>query len=154
MNLRETLLMQLKANHHTNGWFVSLMEAIKELDQAKATYKPNPKTNSIWETLNHLIYYNERYLKRFLGEELPNHHLNSNQDTFTNLENRSLEETIKKVDGIYHKWEEALNQTTDQNFENWHQEIAHLTIHNAYHIGQIVYLLKAQEKWDERNGVH
>ncbi|WP_054711045.1 DinB family protein [Bacillus sp. JCM 19041] len=154
MNLRDTLLMQLKADHDTNGWFVSLMEAISDVNQAEATFKPNAKTNSIWETLNHLIYYNERYLKRFLGKELTNDHLNSNHDTFTNLENRSWKETVKKIDDIYHQWEEALSQTTNQNLERWHQEIAHLTIHNAYHIGQLVYLRKIQENWDDRNGVH
>ena len=41
----------------------------------------------------------------------------------------------------------------DKKLQAWYSDIAHICTHNAYHIGQIVYVRKEQGSWDPAKGV-
>jgi hypothetical protein len=45
-------------------------------------------------------------------------------------------------------------ETADEaKLKSWYSTIAHIGAHNAYHIGQIVYVRKEQGSWDREKGV-
>ncbi|WP_228552259.1 DinB family protein [Gracilibacillus salitolerans] len=69
MNVKDIFLAQLNACHE-NTWFVALLNSIDGLTEEQASWKPSETTNSIFEIVNHLIFYNQRYLNSFKG--IPN----------------------------------------------------------------------------------
>jgi uncharacterized damage-inducible protein DinB len=70
MNLNELLLDQMHSCHDQSGWFVSLNNALIGLTAEQAAWKDGSTNNSIWQLVNHLIFWNENYLNRFKG--IPN----------------------------------------------------------------------------------
>ncbi|MCM3176621.1 DinB family protein [Cytobacillus horneckiae] len=135
MSDKEILLAQLDACHNTNTWFVSLLNSIDGLTEEQAMWKQSESTNSIFEIINHLIYYNSRYLNRFKG--IPN--IESGvQNTFTNTDLN---------------WADAVRKSDNHTLNRWALDLAHLTTHTAYHTGQILQLRKLQDSWNPRDGV-
>lgn len=61
MNVKDVLLVQINS-WEENTWFVSLLNSIDGLTEEQANWKPNETSNSISEIVNHLIFYNQRYL--------------------------------------------------------------------------------------------
>lgn len=51
-------------------------------------------------------------------------------------------------------WKAAVTDCTDEKLDSWSSELTHITIHNAYHLGQVVYIRKQQGSWNETKGVH
>ena len=41
----------------------------------------------------------------------------------------------------------------DAKLQAWASTIAHIGAHNAYHVGQIIYIRKQQGWWDPEKGV-
>lgn len=153
MNFKEILVSQLKACHDQDTWFVSLRSALQGLTEEQATSKKNGISNNIHEIVNHLIYYNLRYLNRLRG--LPNAQgLGNNDETFTRNEQRSWQSSSEMLDQIMSEWVESLQEAEESTLEQWASDITHLTIHTAYHIGQIVHIRKEQGSWNPSNGVH
>ncbi|WMX56720.1 DinB family protein [Peribacillus sp. R9-11] len=64
MNLKAVLLEQMGACYEQKNWFVPLNIAIDGLSAEQASWKSRD-SNSIWQIVNHLIFWNERYLNRF-----------------------------------------------------------------------------------------
>jgi hypothetical protein len=54
MSVKETLLQQFDTCFETNGWFVSVKNAIAGVNAEQATWKPQGSDNSIWELLSHM----------------------------------------------------------------------------------------------------
>jgi uncharacterized damage-inducible protein DinB len=50
-------------------------------------------------------------------------------------------------------WEKAVEAADDQKLAENASTIAHVGTHNAYHIGQIVFVRKEQGSWDPSKGV-
>jgi hypothetical protein len=65
---KEILLEQFTACHGKNGWFVALANALEGLTAGQDGWKPENLDNSIWENVNHLIFWNERSLQQYGGE--------------------------------------------------------------------------------------
>lgn len=153
MNSKEILVSQLKACHDQDTWFVSLHSALQGLTEEQATSKNNGISNTIHEIVNHLIYYNLRYLNRLKG--LPNAKGHGNNDeTYIRNEQRSWQSSSEMLDQIMSEWVESVQQAEENTLEQWISDITHLTIHTAYHIGQIVHIRKEQGSWNPSNGVH
>ena len=51
------------------------------------------------------------------------------------------------------QWEEAVQSADDKKLAEWAPTIARIGTHNAYHIGQIVFVRKEQGSWDPEKGV-
>src|SRR5437660_12180022 len=103
---KDILLEQFNACHDENNWFVSLRTALDGVTAEQAAWKPAGVDNSIWESVNHLVFWNERWLQRYRGE------LNEPQD----VENKSTfrsgaidwQATIAKLDSVMNEWRERL----------------------------------------------
>ncbi|PPA71085.1 DinB family protein [Jeotgalibacillus proteolyticus] len=150
MNTKEILVDQLDATLE-NTWFVSLKNSIDGLTEEQANWKAYEATNSIFEIVNHLMYYNERCLKRFKGNSVePNDH----SDTFRNREGLSWEAAAAKLNDMMLEWKNAVVETDSSHLdEEKAGDIPYLTIHTAYHTGQILFIRKLQGSWDSESGV-
>ncbi|CAM3471276.1 MULTISPECIES: DinB family protein [Saccharibacillus] len=154
MTNRDTIGIQLRACRNENGWFTSMAAAVKGLTQKQADWKSNEEMNSVHEIVRHLDFYNHRYLKQFRGEEVPEFE-GDNDDTFDpepNMED-TWQEALAAYDATLNDWIELIEQADDEQFGKWASDLSHLTIHNAYHIGQIVFIRKQQGSWDKKYGV-
>ena len=111
MSPKQLLLEQFRTCYNGTNWywFVNLLTAIDSLTAEQAAWKDNSTNNSIWQIVNHLIFWNTRYLNRFKG--IPVQEMKGDNDsTFEgnitmyvhNIEhlNRIIER-IKKIKGVY-----------------------------------------------------
>ena len=160
MERKDILIEQHTACYDDDTWFVSVKTALAGLTAEQAAWKPDGADNSIWEEVNHLIFWNERWLQRYRGE------LNEPQDvenkgTFKSDET-DWQMTLEKLNAVMDEWRANLETITDEKLESpvnaeyqapWRSPLAHQNIHNAYHTGQIVLLRKLQGSWDSSKGV-
>jgi uncharacterized damage-inducible protein DinB len=161
MNPKTILLRQMTANHNEPNWFVPVERALDGLtaDQAK---EKSGDSNSIWEIVNHLIFWNERYLGRFKGNPSTKK-IESNDDTFESENNQDWEAVKERLYAVLTDWVNAVNEADEEIFEKsahedrfdpWYSVLANVNIHNAYHIGQIVEIRKTNGNWDPEKGVN
>ncbi|WP_028777067.1 DinB family protein [Shimazuella kribbensis] len=158
MNNKNMLLEQWTACFDQNNWFVSLKHALEGLTEEQASWKSGEMTNSIWELVNHLNFYNERYYYRFQGKKIED--ISHDYNTFETVEGLGWQETAEKCLQILSDWRvelekadpEKLNSKENLDYE-WVLALSNMTIHHAYHIGQIVHIRKQQEAWSAEQGV-
>ena len=156
----DVLIAQHTACYDENNWFVSVKNAIADVTAEQAAWKPTGADNTIWEEVNHLIFWNERWVQRYRGllnypEDI------ENTGTFKS-EEADWKATCENLYAVMDAWREILDEITeeklaspvnDQFQEPWFKPLAQQNIHNAYHIGQIVLLRKLQGSWDPSKGV-
>ncbi|SFA70391.1 MULTISPECIES: DinB family protein [unclassified Bacillus (in: firmicutes)] len=152
MGAKSVLNEQMNALHK-NHWFVSLTNAIEGLTPEQASWKQGD-FNSILEIVNHLIFYNERYLNRFKKIPVSPKNISSIKETFTDHQNWN--EAAEHIQEIMAEWRDLIKGSEESclnNEENWNIILANFTVHVAYHVGQIVLLRKLQGSWNEAYGV-
>ncbi|WP_117168725.1 DinB family protein [Paraliobacillus sediminis] len=143
-------LSQLKAIHKQNTWFVSLKSALNGLNERDT--KERQFINSIEGIVQHLIFYNELELKKFKGETIEQR-IHNNHTTFRNHEHKSWVTTTVTLDAILQDWEETITNAAQEKITVWEETLSYLFLHNAYHIGQIVYIRKQAGDWNDKSGV-
>ncbi len=158
--IKDLLLEQLTACYDEDTWFVSVKNAVAGLSGEQAAWKPDGADNSIWEEVNHLIFWNERWLRRYRGELTYPEDI-ENTGTFKSDET-DWQKTLENLYAVMDQWRETLNEIIDETLASpvndqyqapWRSPLAQQNIHNAYHIGQIVLLRKLQGSWDSSKGV-
>ncbi|MGN7312041.1 DinB family protein [Alkalicoccobacillus gibsonii] len=149
MNVKDVLLVQINS-WKENTWLVSLLNSIDGLTEEQANWKPNETSNSISEIVNHLIFYNQRYLNRF--KDIPNEKIDDHS-TFKNTEGLSWNDIVKRITTIMSEWKNVVEDADVQKIDDKASELAHLTIHTTYHTGQILYIRKLQGLWNPKKGV-
>jgi uncharacterized damage-inducible protein DinB len=143
------------------GWFVPLIAALDGLTAAQAAWQPPGAGNSIWQTVVHLNYYNERYLARFLGTPLGDP-VADNDATFVPAGGADQEAAwaaeMERTRRVGAGWQLALAELTDADLARpigqttLGEQLPHLVMHVAYHAGQIVLLRKQQGSWPAKRG--
>src|ERR1700733_1003164 len=131
MTLKEVLLEQLRSTHNKAEWFVPANTAVAGLTPAQASWTDKSGNHSVGQLANHLVYWNRNALMQFKGEKPPK--FNGNND-----------ETFNDFDAMMTEWETAVAAADDAKIALWASMIAHVGAHNAYHIGQIVYVRKLE----------
>jgi uncharacterized damage-inducible protein DinB len=162
MTSKEILLEQMDACYNQKNWFVPVTGALEGLTEQQAKWHEGDN-HSIWQIVNHLIFWNERWLERFKGEVPPKME-GSNDSTFDG-ENGNYEQwdqAAGKLFNILDQWKNELTGADNTRLEgeafkdfgdSWYSVLTQVTIHNAYHIGQIVYIRKQQGSWNPEQGV-
>ena len=161
MSAKQVLIEQFNTSYNENGWFVALKNAIDGVTAEQSVWRIDGLDHSIRESVIHLTYWNERWLKRYRGEKLdPNKAEIS--ETFLSDQEPDWEAEKAKLFQVMDSWmeelenisEEKLNEQVSATYEEpWYVPLAHQNIHNAYHTSQIVVARKLQNAWDPGRGV-
>lgn len=150
--LKSILLEQLKSTHTSEEWFVPANIAIDGLTAEQANWKDSNENHSIAQLTTHLIFWNEQSLAKFKGET-PAAFDGNNKETFSPVNKDTWAATVKKLDDVLTEWENVIEAADDAKLASWYSTIAHIGTHNAYHIGQIIYIRKMKGWWDDNKGV-
>jgi uncharacterized damage-inducible protein DinB len=150
--LRGVLIEQLRTTHSAEDWFVPANIAVAGLTAEQAKWSPGKDVHSVGQLANHLLFWNTRELAEFKGEK-PQPFSGNNDETFNNFDAAQWAETVTRLDAVLTDWEKAVEAADDQKLAANASLIAHIGAHNAYHIGQIIYVRKLQGSWDPSKGV-
>jgi hypothetical protein len=161
MNRKDVLLEQFLCCQKKSYWFVSFERAVAGLTPEQALWKKSDSENSIWELISHLFFWNERFLNCFKNNTIPKMEGN-NDTTFTYLNELEWGQVIDRFNVVMTDWYETIKNSDDEKFdqrvneesiETWLESLSSITLHNAYHIGQIVTIRKMQGSWSKEQGV-
>lgn len=150
--LREVLLAELKSTHDSEEWFVPANVAVKGLTAEQANWRDNKGNHSVGQLAYHLVYWNLRNLANLKGEKLEKFSGN-NDETFDNFDPKKWHETVQQLDDVMKELENWVKTAADAKLKESAQVFTHISTHNAYHIGEIIYVRKEQGSWDPKNGV-
>ncbi|WP_312112788.1 DinB family protein [Brevibacillus reuszeri] len=147
---KDVVADQLLANANDPSWYLPFSDAVKDVTEEAAFWKPSEDSNSIAELTQHLIYWNETWQTRYIEnnvQAVPSIGDNnksfviSDTHTFAMLKEGLLEVLLKwqpllseeKLASEVHGFVEAVQ---------WWAVLGNVTTHNAFHIGQMVYIRK------------
>ena len=150
--LKNILLEQLHSTHDKAEWFVPANTAVEGLTAEQATWTDGKGNHSIGQLVNHLIFWDRQSLAKFKGET-PEKFSGNNDETFNSFDSKNWPATVKQLDDVLTDWEKAVEAADDAKLKGWYSTIAHIGAHNAYHIGQIIYVRKEQGSWNPEKGV-
>ena len=151
--LREVLLSELRSTHTNAEWFVPLNTAVKGLTAEQANWTDGKGNHSVGQLAYHLVFWNRRNLAKLKGESLEKFSGN-NDETFARFDSKTWSETVKQLDDVMKELEEWVESADEANLKESAQVITHISTHNAYHVGQIIYVRREQGSWDPKNGVN
>jgi len=152
VTLRSILLEQLQTTHKDKDWFVPINIAVEGLTAEQANWKDGSGNHSVGQLTNHLLFWNGRELAKFKGE--PEKKFSGNNDeTFNNFDSKKWNDTVTQLDQVMAELETFVESADDQKLQTWASDIAHIGTHNAYHVGQIIFVRKLQGSWNPDNGV-
>jgi len=151
--LRSVLLEQLRTTHSEKDWFVPINVAVEGMTAEQANWKEGSSGNhSVGQLTYHLLFWNSRELAKFKGE--PEQKFSGNNDeTFNNFDAKKWADTTKQLDQVMTDLEKIVETADDAKLASWGSEIAHIGTHNAYHVGQIIFVRKLQGSWNPEKGV-
>lgn len=146
---------QFAVCYNEEGWFIPLKKALEGLNEEQFVWKPDENSHSIRELVDHLLFWNERYLMRIKDVPLDTIKIEKDNDpTFNMYDKLSKDELIKKLYQVFDELSEVLKNITDEkldenafknfpdNKDKWWEVFENVTVHNAYHIGQIMFVRK------------
>ncbi|MDR7071631.1 DinB family protein [Fictibacillus barbaricus] len=155
VHAKNVLSDQLLANANDQSWYLPFSDSVTNLSEEEAFWKPNENCNSIAEIVQHLLYWNETWQTRYkkshvnavppIGDNNKSFVLTGNEN-FTHLKERLLEVLLQ--------WQALLSEEKLESDVNgfpeaakWWEIIGNVATHNAYHIGQIIFIRKLQKSW-------
>lgn len=139
---RETVLKMWDEMWTEGAWFGSWSGAMTGVTAAQAAWRPKPGAHSIWQLVNHVCFWREVTLKKFAGET-----------AFTEDETESLNfkapaspsedqwaSARRRLEATHQKMRAAIaNEKNDLERPRYH------LVHDANHLGQILYLRRLQD---------
>ena len=158
-DLRSVLIEQLQSTHNQAQWFVPFDTAVAGLtpEQARWVPKANAQMHSVAQLVAHLVYWNERSLAQIKHEKTAAFSGN-NEETFVGYDVNQITAPqwaalIARFDRCMTDYEQWVHSANDADLAAHASTIAHVGTHNAYHLGEIVYVRKLQGSWDPSKGV-
>ncbi|MFC4559719.1 DinB family protein [Virgibacillus kekensis] len=158
-HVQNVLLDQFLANANDPSWYLPFTEAVENLLEEEAFWKPTEDSHSIAEIVQHLIYWNETWQTRYQKSDFKSvPSIENNDNSFIITENKTFNELSERLLEVLLKWQDLLNEKQLENDvkgfpvpAKWHEILGNGITHNAYHIGQIVYIRKLQKSWYRSN---
>jgi len=151
-DLRGILVELLKTTHNQKDWFVPGNTAMDGLTAEQAKWSDGKGNHSVGQLTYHLVYWDSEQLAKFKGEKPPAFDGN-NEETFNDFDAKKWADTVKQYDQVMTDLEKAVAAADDKKVAEWASAIEHVAAHNAYHIGQIIFVRKQQGAWDPAKGV-
>lgn len=146
----DLLLNVLDSTYEKESWYAPLKHAIEGITAEQATWRPaGEATKTIWENVNHLIYYKERLVSNMQGIEWTN---NLDGDQTFSLSEQSNDDAewnkiAKRAEEVYHNLRQLLIKTPEKEIEQLEGKLLDIFLHDAYHTGQIIQIRKMQGSW-------
>jgi len=150
--LKGVLLEQLKTTHDQKDWFASAKEAVEGVTAEQANWRDGKGNHSIGQLTAHLVFWNRQQLAKFKGEK-PADFSGDNNETFNRFDAAKWTATVKELDEVMTALEQVVKTADEASLQKWASALAHIGTHNAYHIGQMVYVRRLQGSWDPEKGV-
>lgn len=155
VHAKDVLSDQLLANANDPSWYIPFSDSIKGLSEEQAFWKPNEESNSIAEIVQHLLYWNQTWQTRYQKSHVnavPS--IGNNNNSFIISENHSFADLTKQLVEVLLRWQDLLTEEKVECKVNgfsedvkWWEVLGNVSTHNAYHIGQIIYIRKLQNSW-------
>jgi uncharacterized damage-inducible protein DinB len=157
--LRSLILAELHSTHDKAEWFTPMNTAVAGLTAEQAKWVPknaegklDPNANhSVGMLAYHLVFWNENALARLRGEKPPNP--NNNDETFNDFDAAYWDDIVQRLDRVMKALEVEVEKMPEEKLARVAPTISHISTHNAYHTGQILYVRKLQGSWNPANGV-
>ncbi|WP_068785122.1 DinB family protein [Paenibacillus phocaensis] len=158
MSVRATDLLALQKDNtwEEEEWIVPLSTALAGLTAEQAVWAPPGGGNTIWQTVNHINYYNERMLSRLTGVE-PGARVETNEETFAvgTADEASWTDVMAETKRIQLELREVIASLSEDELEAPYantnesvgRELSRWMLHDAYHAGQIVLIRRQQGSW-------
>ncbi|MED3554313.1 DinB family protein [Cytobacillus praedii] len=158
-HVKDVLADQLLANANDPSWYLPFTDSVENLSEKEAFWRPNKDCHSIAEIVQHLLYWNETWQTRYKESNVkavpP---LNNNNESFIIPDNQSFQNLKERLLSALLQWQDLLTtERIERNVEGfpekvqWWEVLGNVTTHNAYHIGQIIYIRKLQQSWDAKS---
>jgi hypothetical protein len=144
--LRKLLLQQLHNSHEHEEWFAPFVPALADVTAEQAAWTDSTENHSIGQLASHLAFWNGRVLQSLQGNNPPDFK-EDNKTTFRQLNEQEWKAVTKQLDSIQTQLEQLVEKGTDAQLKEWSSTIANLSMHNAYHTGQILYIRKRNGWW-------
>ena len=152
MNRIDLLLYMSDITFDKESWYAPFKDAIEGITAEQANWRPSGEAaNTIWENVNHLIYYKERLVANMEGREWT-HNLDGNETFyFTNPSNDDQEwkKVMERAEKVQDRLRQMLSKTTDEELDqnSLKEKLVNIMLHDAYHTGQIIQIRKMQGSW-------
>ncbi|SDM78278.1 DinB family protein [Sediminibacillus halophilus] len=152
-HVKEVLLDQFLANTNDPSWYPPFIETVENLSEEEAFWKPADESHSIAEIVQHLIYWNETWQIRYQRSDVKAvPFIGDNNKSFVVPENKRFMELRNRLVVVLLQWQDLLSEEQLKSDVNgfpvsakWYELLGNAITHNAYHIGQIVYIRKLQK---------
>jgi hypothetical protein len=150
--LKSILLDQYKSTYNVEDWFVPATKAIEGMTPEQAIWKACDSCHSVAQEVTHLIFWDKEQLAKFKGEK-PDPFGGDNSKTFVNMDKTQWTAMVSQLNQVLGDIEKQIEQADETKLKGWYSAIAHISTHNAYHTGQILFIRKMQGSWNPQNGV-
>ena len=149
---KNVLLHQLKTTHTEKDWFVPIKIALEGVTAGQANWRDSSGNHSIGQLAHHLLFWNQRQLAKINGQP-EGEFSGNNDDTFTKFDQAEWTQIVFRLDSVSAAFEKAVEAADETKLKDWYPTIANISVHNAYHTGQIIFVRKLQGSWDPEKGV-
>ena len=150
--LREVLLAELKSTQGVEDWFVPANIAVRGLTAEQASWADGKGNHSVGQLAYHLVYWNRRNLANLKGEKQEKFSGN-NEERFDKFDAKSWSEIVQQLDEVMNELEKWVETADEAKLKESAAVFTNFSTHNAYHIGQIIYVRREQGSWDPKMGV-
>lgn len=152
---QDVILDQFLANANDPSWYLPFTETVQNLSEEEAFWRPTEDSHSIAEIVQHLIYWNETWQIRYQKSDFKaGPSIEDNDKSFIIPEHKMFNKLREDLLDVLLQWQGLL---TEKELESdvkgfpvsakWYELLGNAITHNAYHIGQIVYIRKLQKSW-------
>ena len=128
---------------------VTLTGTLEKISPESAAKRIIPHCNTVWEIVNHIISWRENVLQRVQGKVM----ITPDNNYFTAIADQSSiawEKTLQALKNSQLQWiafleklkEEDLEKIYPGNDSAYYKHIYGIIQHDAYHLGQIILLIK------------
>lgn len=147
----DLLLNVLDSTFDKESWYAPFKDAIEGITAEQATWRPTGEaTKTIWENVNHLIYYKERLVAKMDGRQWTN--IDGNETFYLTQQSNDDKEWNKVVEraiNAHHSLRQMLSSISTEEIEqdSFEGKLLDIMLHDAYHTGQIIQIRKMQGSW-------
>lgn len=150
MNESKRTLSLFKKLYDGSPWIdINISSVLKNVSAEQASKRVLKNCNTVWEITNHIIGWRSDVLQRVQGKIIASPE-NNYFEPVADTSEKNWADTLKRLSDVQDDWIEFLDKVDSGEFEKvyasnnmtYYEHIHGIIQHDAYHLGQIVLLLK------------